>query len=463
MTTRAQVSGYRFLLQRAEHALVRRDARMLHDPMRAQRLSMTVGLVLALLVAAGCGVYGLIRPVGRVADAPIVLNRADGSLYVVVDKKAHPVLNLASARLIAQTPAAPKTVSGAALRDLPRGPTLGIVGAPNALGPGAASTWSVCDAGGDADSPGRTAVVIGDDRGTAAAADAGILAVVDGRTYLVYRLGSGGAARTVRARIDGDSSAVRRALHLDDAEPRRLSAALAGAIEEVAPLRVPTIPGAGRRGAAGLPVGTVFAVRGLDGRSEHFVALADGAQPVTPTVAEMFRLADDSIDDEVAVVAPSRAAQAPIVHTLAVDHFPARAPKLPAAADVPVICQQWSRQPGAPAALTGLRTGHALPGGPPVVPVGADGAGPGVDEIRVAPGSTHDVRLTGMDPRSTRRNGRVLIDDTGMRYGVVDDAAAAALGLGEPGLAPWPIVRLLPVGPDLSRAQALVARSGFDQ
>jgi hypothetical protein len=37
-TTRLHVSGYRFLVRRMEHALLRGDIRMLHDPMRAQSL-----------------------------------------------------------------------------------------------------------------------------------------------------------------------------------------------------------------------------------------------------------------------------------------------------------------------------------------------------------------------------------------------------------------------------------------
>ncbi|GAB10641.1 hypothetical protein GOARA_061_00800 [Gordonia araii NBRC 100433] len=476
LTTRAQVSGYRFLLQRAEHMLVRRDARMLHDPMRAQRQSITVGLVLAVLIAAGSGVYGLIRPVGSVADAPIVLNRSDGGLFVVVDRTAHPALNLASARLIVGEAATPKTVSAAALRDLPRGPTLGIIGAPNALGTGAATAWTVCDAaesgvsadvaGDRAEPPARTAVVVGDGSeaaGLRAAENAGMVAAVGGEVYLVYRLGSGMAARTVRARVDTSSSAVRRALRLDDAPVRGLSSGMANAIEEVEPLTVPTIPESGRPGALGLAAGTVFAVPGLDGRADHFVALADGVQRLTGTAAEMLRFAAASSPTQIPTVSPARAATAPIVERVRVEHFPDRAPHLLDAVQAPVVCQHWHRRPGAPAATTALLAGHRIPGGRPVIPVGADGPGPGLDEVRVAPGTTSDVRATGMDPRSSRRHGRFLVSDTGIRYSVADDRAAAVLGLGDPGLAPWPIVGLLPAGPELSRAQALVAHGRFDQ
>ena len=52
LTTRAQVNGYRFLLRRLDHALIRRDVRMLHDPMRSQGRALAVGAVLGVLVLA---------------------------------------------------------------------------------------------------------------------------------------------------------------------------------------------------------------------------------------------------------------------------------------------------------------------------------------------------------------------------------------------------------------------------
>jgi hypothetical protein len=46
-TKHAQVNGHRFLLLRLEHALIRGDSRMIHDPMRSQ--------VRALIGGAGGG------------------------------------------------------------------------------------------------------------------------------------------------------------------------------------------------------------------------------------------------------------------------------------------------------------------------------------------------------------------------------------------------------------------------
>ena len=93
LTTKAQVNGYRFLLRRLEHALIRRDVRMLHDPMRSQLRSLMVGLVLAILVLAGFGVYGLIKPQGSVGKSQIIISKKAGAMYVVLDGRLHPVLN----------------------------------------------------------------------------------------------------------------------------------------------------------------------------------------------------------------------------------------------------------------------------------------------------------------------------------------------------------------------------------
>src|SRR4051794_23483416 len=110
-STKLQVSGYRFLLRRLEHALVRGDVRMLDDPVRAQSLSLLSGAVLVVIVVAACTVLAFLRPPAVLGSAPIVVVRDSGALYVRIGAIVHPVLNLASARLIAGTPADPETVS----------------------------------------------------------------------------------------------------------------------------------------------------------------------------------------------------------------------------------------------------------------------------------------------------------------------------------------------------------------
>ncbi|MDT5243314.1 MAG: hypothetical protein QOD36_690, partial [Mycobacterium sp.] len=117
-----------------EHALVRGDLRMLDDPLRAQSLSLIAGVVLAVIIVAACAILAFLRPPGALGSAPIVMVRDSGALYVRIGDIVHPVLNLASARLIVGTPANPEAVSASAIHNAKRGPLVGIPGAPATIG-----------------------------------------------------------------------------------------------------------------------------------------------------------------------------------------------------------------------------------------------------------------------------------------------------------------------------------------
>ena len=71
-TTRIQVSGWRFMFHRLEHALVRRDTQMLHDPMRSTSRAMIVGVILAVLAGVGAVVWSFLSPQAKLGDADIV-------------------------------------------------------------------------------------------------------------------------------------------------------------------------------------------------------------------------------------------------------------------------------------------------------------------------------------------------------------------------------------------------------
>ncbi|MEO9220291.1 MAG: type VII secretion protein EccB, partial [Mycobacteriaceae bacterium] len=147
-TTKPQVQAYRFVLRRMEHALVRRDAVMLHDPMRTQVRATAVGLVLGILGLAGFALFSLFSHSDTLGDNAIVTAKDSGSVFVRLDGVLHPVTNLASARLIIGQAVIPSSVSDAALAGLPRGPLLGIPGGPALLPSSAeraADVWTVCD------------------------------------------------------------------------------------------------------------------------------------------------------------------------------------------------------------------------------------------------------------------------------------------------------------------------------
>ncbi|MFI5721007.1 type VII secretion protein EccB [Nocardia sp. NPDC051750] len=493
LTTRAQVNGYRFLLRRLDHALVRRDVRMLHDPMRSQIRSLLVGLVLGILITAGAAILAFLRPQGAIGDALIVSGKSSGALYVVVKKEdgsqtLHPVLNLASARLITGSNAEPHAVKDDKLGTLPRGPLLGIPGAPAAL-PGSAqdgdSHWSLCEsiqlsAGGSAASAaGATTTVVSGtpeltDRVRAAGPAETLLVTRDDKTYLVYD--------GKRAEVDPKDSVLSRALDLPAHRPRPVGTGFLGATTQVPALRAPAIDRAGEPGPGPLsevPIGGIISVAGGATGTEMYVVLADGVQPVSPFTAEVIRYADSHGMSEVAVLPPDVLDEVPVVHRLPVDDFPGQIPEIVDAEDGPVTCITWAKSPGtAPVetgpgdgpgerASVGLLIGTRLPiaeSAEPVRLATADSSGDRVDQVYIEPAHGEYVQITGLEPGSPRRGSLFYVADNGIRYGVPDPATANVLGLGNtPHLAPWAIIGQLVPGPTLDPQEALVSHDSLTE
>ncbi|WP_026918311.1 type VII secretion protein EccB [Gordonia shandongensis] len=453
ITTRAQVSGHRFGIHRAGHALVRRDVRMMHDPMRTHARSLAAGLVLAVLALAGAGVYGIIRPAPTVGDAAVVV-ADDGAMYVRIDDVMHPVNGIVSARLLLGEPAEPRHVSDDSLRAFARGPAVGLRGAPTAVGSGVGgSRWTVCDAGGE------TVVIAGRLRTSGMRSGGGALVEHDGVHWLLYeRPGPDGTAVPVRARVDPSDTAVLEALGLRDAPVRTVSAGLINAFPPEPALTVPAIAARGAPGPLGAAVGSVLTTTSVGGRESYHVILDGAVQPVPRPVADAIRLADPTASAQVRRVSPGALATVPVRDDLAVDHFPARTPAL-VDEHADVLCRSWSRGASDAYATSSLWAGTALPlgdGARPVRMASADGRGPALDGVYLRPGSGEHVRVTGTDPRSPRSATSFYIADTGVRYRI-GDGIGEMLGLSATERAPWSVVTLLPSGPELSREAAAVA------
>jgi type VII secretion protein EccB len=440
------VSGHRFAQRRMEHALVRGDVRMLDDPLRAQSLALATGCVVAVVAVAACAILAVLQPKSAVGDSAVVMVRDSGAMYVRIGDTVHPVLNLASARLLAGAPAKPELVSASAIDTVDRGPLVGIPGAPDVIAtPMAESVWTVCDDASSTTSvlggalpdglvPGSSALVTA--RGESAAT-----------TYLLY----GGR----RASVDLRNPVVVRALQLDGVVPRPVSRALLDAIPETAAIAVPRIVRSGQPSAVpGFPVGTVLRVSRTES-TEYYVALAGGVQRVGEVAADLIRFARASNDRDIAAVAPAVIGSVPIVDELAVGGYPERG----GVTDAPVLCAHWRGTDGR--ANTTVLMGDSLPGDDILELAQADGAGPRVDKVRLPRGRSAFVRAVAVLGDGTDNGTSYLVDDTGVTYGIGDDDAAKRLGLtGEPLPAPWPVLSRLPRGPVLSLAAASVERDG---
>lgn len=289
------------MLRRIERALLGGDVRSAGQPLRAGSRALAAGCLLAAIAVAGCAALALMQPQPAVDSAPIVMGRQSGALYVWVDDTLHPVLNLASARLIAATAANPRPVREADLSSpgrARRGPPLGIPGAPQLLGaalPDTGTTWAVCDSARDAagGTAPMTTVVVGDGPpgpGTRSVDPEQPVLVTSGagpetRTYLLYR------GRRVVVDLADPAAA-----------PRRVSALLVNAIPEAPPTAVPARPVAGAHapltgaatlcvqwsGPAGSPTDvTLVAGAGLPlpaGQAPVALAQADGEGPALDAV-----------------------------------------------------------------------------------------------------------------------------------------------------------------------------------
>jgi type VII secretion protein EccB len=441
--------------RRIECALLGRDLRAVNEPMRTPAQSLMVGLALAVVLLAGCVVLALLRPQPGLATAPILMEKQSGALYVRLGETLHPVLNLASARLIAKTNADPQPTAASALRRGRRGPLLGIPGAPQFLGTPLGEDelrWTVCD------SRDGTTVVVGRGEGPQAhilARDQTLLVRLSsgGSTYLLY-----GGRRSV---VNLADAAVERALGPEAQVPRTVSPLLLNVIPEAPPLTAPRIPEAGIRGSRslpGFPVGSVLRVTRTGG-DEFYVVLADGVQRVGQLAADLVRFTNSQGARTVMSVAPDVIRNAPAVTRLPVSGFPDQA-KTPQLTDDGSLCARWMHAASGNVDISFSVGGLSLSDGEGQASLAqADGKGPAVDAVYLPPGRSAYVRATGLSGGNVRAGTRYFISDNGVRYAVHDDDAAHDLGMPDAMIAaPWPLLAKLPAGPELSRANASVAQ-----
>ncbi|MFF3566650.1 type VII secretion protein EccB [Nocardia jiangxiensis] len=468
-TTRWQVSGYRFLVRRMEHALVRRDVRMLHDPMRSQSRAYTVGLILGVVALAGCAVLALLKPQGTIGNSKILMGKESGQIYAVIDGTVHPALNLASARLAVGDASSPASVKESQLSSKPMGALIGIPGAPSLLtfdSSGNGRQWTVCD---ELKTDGTntltsTAIAGGltlGDKGSKLPKNSALLVQGKDGIYLIYD--------NKRARVSMDRS-VTDALGITGETPRPISQGLLNSIPEVLSIVAPTITDPG--GTSALADHRNGDVVQLGTDNQYFVALENGIQQISPLTADIIRNSNPTAGN--GQISPYGRTHTPIVNTLPVQDYPDTAPKIVESKDQPVECMSWKplnsadKSDGSMHAELSLVTGHALPipdGSKPVRLAQADNSGSDkADQFYTTPGTGILVQTTGIEPDSQRKDAVFFISDTGVRYGLKDADAEKALGMDsaktkyEP--APWPIVGLLASGPTLSRQDAMVAHDG---
>ena len=396
-TTRAQVSGHQFMRRRMEHGLVFGDIRMIHDPLASRRRATIFGTAAVAMIAGVMGLFAWMRPNADPGDAPIV-RAADGTLYVRVGEAAHPVTNLASARLIAGQAAEPARIGDAHLAALPRGVPVGIVAAPGMFAPAGSepASWSVCGA--------ETITVVAGEAPEPLPIDAAALATDGSREWLITSEGR----RLLPDASTPEGRVIRRALGVTPDTPRwSPPSQVITALEELPPAEIPSpLPGI------------------IDAEGEHW-ALADGrVQPVTATQRDIL----------IAAGAKTTTANRADVAQHPDGDWDLRLPgERPSWVEPQQVCVNQDR---------GGAFMRDLP-----------------ESIELS-GSSVATHFAGLESGSVgvdSGHGYHVISANGLRHSAPDKATLETVGAVHVEQAPWEIIALLPQGAELTREAALTA------
>jgi type VII secretion protein EccB len=454
LTTKVQVSGWRFLLRRVEHAIVRRDTRMFDDPLQFYSRSVSLGILIAVVLLIGALLMAYFKPQGKLGATTLLTDRSTNQLYVLLSGQLHPVYNLTSARLVLGSAANPASVKSTELSKIPMGQTIGIPGAPYAtpVSGDTSSIWTLCDTvtRADSNSPSVQTSVIAMPMVIDPAIDPilpneALLASFQGKTWIVTPKG--------RHSIDLSDRALTSAVGIPvNAKSVPISEGLFNALPNVGNWQLPPIPDAGAPNTLGLPpdlvIGSVFQIH-TDKGPQYYVVLPDGIAQVNGTTAAALRASQSH-----GLVAPPSVVPSLVVRIserVYISPLPNEPLKIVARPDEPTFCWSWERRAGDQAPKTTVLTGRHLPISPSAMSSGIKQIH-GSATVYIDGGKF--VSLQSPDPRYGES--LYYIDQQGVRYGLADAEAVKALGLPSPKNAPWEIVRLLVDGPVLSKDAALL-------
>jgi len=463
-----QVQAYFFVVGRLAAAVTHGKPDVLQAPNRRLNAGTVLGFMLAVLLMAIFGIYGIFVPGGdtswRQAGA-IVMDKTSGARYIYLDGQLRPVINYSSARLATGKSGSGQviSVSQKSLAGTPVGQPIGIVGAPDAL-PAAAQLdvgpWTVCaqpdeNTTGSA-APTTTLLLAQPARPALSDRQALLVSTPDRAIYLLWQ--------GKRHRLSDRT--VLTTLGYGDTRPSAVTVGWLNPIPQGSDIAVPEIPGAGQPGpwidGHQSLVGQVYEVRNpAIGSDQLYVVRRDGVASLSRTGAALLLAAPSTQQ-----AYPNRAVQ-PIQVGPAGLSGVATSAGVDLAGGLPPVPPEVITPP--PNSLPCLRFGPAANGELNVtaevlpladvnavaVAVAPHTAGTVVDRVAIPVGSgvlARDLPAPGATPGAA-----YLITEVGMKYPLASADVLAALGYSESSVVrvPAELLALLPTGPLLSTAGAL--------
>jgi type VII secretion protein EccB len=456
-TRRDQLHSYQFMTQRVISAFVVRETDPLQSPLRRGVGAVFGGLMVAVLVAAGFGIAGIITKVGGdkwKTDGSVVIEKETGASFVYFDGALHPTLNYASALLAAGRPnPSVFRVAGKSLGSAPRATPVGIPGAPNSLPPPnrlVGLPWTVCvkpgtDDSGQTISTTRLAVGVAPVGGRRLTEEAVLVKDADqGTTYLIWhgRRFHLRESATVVAALFGAATTVPVGTAWLDALP---------AGTDIAPIRVDGKGGPSTK-VPGRNIGDVLVTQTGSG-PQHYLVFDDGVAPITELQRDILAATSS--------VQPQQVAAADITQLPRSDRLsqtggdgqpPASPPTLVRPGSAEEICAVTGDARNTPA----VRVGGTVPGLEHALPTGSASAEgtPLADGVLVQSGRVAAIRA--LAAPSADSGPYYVVTDLGIRYAVSSAQVLQALGYSPEQAVDVPagLVARLPSGPALDPAAA---------
>jgi type VII secretion protein EccB len=464
------LQAHRLMTQRAALALLQAEPDPPDRPLRRLNVGMFSSILIAVMVAAVFGIWGLLDPgtaQGLSGPGTLIIDSQTGTSYIWCQNgKLCPVVNYASARLaLGVSSPDQRTVSQASLAQYPRGPLIGIPGLPQPL-PDASmlvgQPWSVCvqAVSNPATLQRHTVTTLVGGRGVGGRPVSGrsaLLVRAAGADWVIWN----GERLLIPSATQGN---ILTALATTQ-QPETMPAAWLNAFPQGQDFAPPAITGFGQpvRGPSGSAarVGQVFTTGAVAGAAQqYYVMLTDGLAPVSQTQAALLDAAPHQVPQ--ATVDPSLLASDRAPGSVPAGGLPQRLPAITGYTAATPLCVVYTGPASAAPAGPQVTVGGTVPSG------GMATSGPGgLDQLTLPPGS---AALVGVVSGSQGAAAGQAPDVTsyflvtgGLRYGLASPSVAAMLGYTLPGqrtLLPAGVVDLIPQGPAFDPATAKHLVSG---
>ncbi|WP_106849076.1 type VII secretion protein EccB [Blastococcus sp. Marseille-P5729] len=463
-TRRDLYQSYQFMVQRVVSGLVLRETDPEQAPLRRLGGAFFGGVMIAVLVLAAAGIIGVFRPGGNEAwkdGKRVIIEEESGARFVwLADDKGdyalHPVPNLVSGALLIGSRES-VSVSHQSLKDVPRGATLGIPAAPDALPPASMlldEDWTLCSTPTltpSNDTSPATMLMIGEGTGNPLVLDDAAMLVRDveaGSLHLVWR-GRQHPIVNETAVLEAMTMGTQPQVEVGTAW---LSALVAG--EPIAPLQ----PAGRGTASSALPDAVVGEIRMVSSAaaSQYYLVLADTIQPISSLEAQV-TLADETLATSVYGERPvtaieTTAAAAAAAPKTEVPEDPMTDPpsEVPQAATVanPQSSACLGFADGSPEVSVSVDDEPTEPTAAPVTTGRTEGGVVLADQVRVRGG--HGAVVRSMISPGATDGALFFVSDQGVKFAVTSDTLDL-LGYGAipPVDMPSALVARIPTGPTL--------------